>query len=148
MGVLTFLDRLDELEKSAERKSTRKDDHAALATLAKRGFDAKERKRLRDLVNLVQSSPELADEAEGAEEEKQAALVQLRAWFDDWTSTARSVVGRRDHLIRLGLAKRRANGKIEDVGDDDPIEDEPTPARPQAAPTHGASAPKTEALAS
>jgi hypothetical protein len=57
MGVLTFLDGLDELEKSPERKSTRKADKAALDTFARRGIDEEERKRLRKLVNIVQSSP-------------------------------------------------------------------------------------------
>lgn len=34
-------------------------------------------------------------------------LRALRAWFDDWSETARTVVARRDYLIRLGLAKRK-----------------------------------------
>lgn len=146
MGVLTFLDRLDELEKSSERKSTRKQDHAALETLAKRGFDSKERKRLRDLVNVVQSSPDIVED-DGAAEERQAALVQLRAWFDDWSNTARSVISRRDQLIRLGLARRKANGKIEDVGDDEPVDDENGAPKPQAAPTNGANGAKSEVTA-
>jgi hypothetical protein len=142
MGVLTFLDRLDELETSPDRRATRKQDQAALATLAQRGFDDKERKRLRALVDVVQSSPELVDD-DGADDARQQALVQLRAWFEDWSDTARSVVVRRDHLIRLGLAQRKANGKIEDVGDGEPIDGaagpaDGEPARPQSVAFPGA----------
>ncbi|MBI2391018.1 MAG: hypothetical protein HYV09_15610 [Deltaproteobacteria bacterium] len=133
MGVMTFLDRLDELEKSPERKSTRKADQAAVATLAKRGIDDKERKRLRALVDLIQSSPDLLDGGDKREEKKQAALLKLRAWFEDWSSTARTVITRRDQLISLGLAQRKSNGKIEDV-DDEASDDERAPIRPQSAP--------------
>jgi hypothetical protein len=34
------------------------------------------------------------------------ALRELRAWYVDWSSTARSVIRRRDHLILMGLGKR------------------------------------------
>ncbi len=111
LGVMTFLDRLDALEKSPERKSTRKEDHAALETLAKRGIDENERAHLRKLTKIVATSPDLdldgVDEDEAKrEEERQKALVALRAWFIDWSETARSLIPRRDYLIRLGLASR------------------------------------------
>ncbi|MBI2389513.1 MAG: hypothetical protein HYV09_07945 [Deltaproteobacteria bacterium] len=140
MGVMTFLDRLDELEKSPERKSTRKADQAALATLAKRGIDDEERKRLRTLVKLIEATPELLDDGDETDDEKQAALVQLRAWFEDWSATARTVVTRRDHLIRLGLAKRKSGGKSEEVEEDEPAgDDSPTP---RVAPTNGSARPE------
>ncbi|XXY45773.1 hypothetical protein WME91_37805 [Sorangium sp. So ce269] len=47
VSVKTLLDRLEALEKSPARKATRKDDHAALETLAKRGITKEERSRLR-----------------------------------------------------------------------------------------------------
>jgi hypothetical protein len=34
-------------------------------------------------------------------------LQALRAWYDDWSETARTVLTRRDHLIRVGLAHRK-----------------------------------------
>lgn len=122
MGVMAFLDRLDALESAPDRKATRKEDHAALATLEKRGIGKDVRLHLRGLVKTVQSSPDIAfdtapTEQEKSEEEKQNALIALRAWFEDWSDTARSVISRRDYLIRLGLAKRRSNGTITDVGD-------------------------------
>ncbi len=38
-------------------------------------------------------------------------LRALRAWYDDWAETARTVMTRRDYLIRLGLAKRKKSAK-------------------------------------
>ena len=35
------------------------------------------------------------------------ALRALRAWYIDWAETARVVLTRRDHLIRVGLATRK-----------------------------------------
>lgn len=43
LGVGTLLDRLDALESDPARKATKKDDHAALELLAKRGLDSAER---------------------------------------------------------------------------------------------------------
>lgn len=123
LGIASFLDRLDSLERSTERKATRKADHAALDTLAKRGVTKAERERLRALLDVAQSSPEIsAADLEGdatsatAKEQRDIELANLRAWYDDWAETARSVVTRRDYLIRLGLAKRRSARKAADTG--------------------------------
>ena len=115
VGVKTLLGRLDALEKGPERKATRKEDHAALETLAARGINAKERARLSELVHISQS----ASETEAPDEEGKAAreeayvkvLGALRVWYVDWSEMARSVVKRRDYLIRLGLAKRKSAKK-------------------------------------
>jgi hypothetical protein len=107
LSVAKLLERLDALEKGPERKSTRKQDHAALATLAARGITPEERKRLRALVEAAQSpAPEVDDAPAGAEDARTDDLIALRAWFDDWAETARAVITRRDYLIRLGLARR------------------------------------------
>ncbi len=112
VGVKTLLGRLDALEKSPERKATRKEDQAALDTLATRGINAKERARLADLVQTAQSATEVEapDETGKAarEEVYVEALRALRVWYVDWSEMARSVVKRRDYLIRLGLAKRKS----------------------------------------
>ena len=39
------------------------------------------------------------------------ALGALRVWYVDWSEMARSVVKRKDYLIRLGLAKRKSAKK-------------------------------------
>ena len=102
----TLLGRLDALEKGPERKATRKEDHAALDTLAARGINAKERARLSELVHISQSASETEapdEEGKAAREEAYVkALGALRVWYVDWSDMARSVVKRRDYLIRLG----------------------------------------------
>jgi hypothetical protein len=46
----------------------------------------------------------------------EAALVELRAWYDEWSEIARLIIKRRDLLIRLGLAERRSPGSGGGVG--------------------------------
>jgi hypothetical protein len=103
-----MLDRLDALEKGPERKSTRKADHAALATLAQRGITSDERARLRGLIETASHVMDPPDDGEesAANAARNEALRKLRAWYDEWSETARAVIKRRDQLIRLGLAKR------------------------------------------
>lgn len=112
LSVGTMLDRLDALEEGAERKASRKADHAALATLDKRGITKAERKRLRQLVEKAQGAPLVTAPKQDPKTEKdrekyQEDLRALRAWYVDWSETARAVIHRRDYLIRLGLAKPR-----------------------------------------
>jgi len=110
ISVGTFLERLDALENSPDRKPTRKADHAALATLSKRGITKEERDRVRKLVETAKGlAPQV--QTDPSAEARQIELVALRAWYDDWSETARSVITRRDHLIRLGLAKRKKAAK-------------------------------------
>ena len=134
LSVTAFLDRLDALAGVAEGrdhkvKATKQADAAALKTLADRGITAEERARLRQLVATAERGEKAAapsardtDDAEVRLE----ALTALRAWFDEWAETARVVIKRRDHLIRLGLAKRRAGTTEEDP------EPTPEPASPPA----------------
>ena len=96
-SVKLLLKRLDSLETSPERIATRPQDHAALATLAKRGIDAKERARLSALVEIAESGEH--------DEPHLAGLGQLYAWYEDWSAVARSVVKRSDYQCRMGVAK-------------------------------------------
>lgn len=105
ISITTLLDRLDALESSPDRVATREADHAALATLAKRGIDAEERARLRALVKLAQTAaPPVVPEAA---EQREQALLDLYAWYKDWSETARAVIHRRDYLVMLGVVQRR-----------------------------------------
>jgi hypothetical protein len=53
------------------------------------------------------------------------ALVEQRQWFEEWADVARSVIKRRDQLIRLGLASRRSSpAPVDEPGDETPA-DEP-----------------------
>jgi hypothetical protein len=56
-------------------------------------------------------------------------LYEARAWYEEWTTIARQAITRRDHLIRLKLAKRRVS---EDAADDASEGDEDTETTPTA----------------
>ena len=116
IGVQRFLERLDELEAGTEA------DRAALATLATRGIDATERERLAGLLAVAQSAPEVTlpdeEELEAARDAQREKLEALRAWFMEWSETARSVIKRKDHLISLGLARRNRVVDSELEGDE------------------------------
>jgi hypothetical protein len=130
LQVGAFLDRCDALELGTDRKATHKADLAALATLEKRGLTKPERKRLRALVAVVESTAApLPAENLTPVEERVDQLTQLYAWFQDWADTARTVIKRRDQLIRLGLGKRRSR-KV--VDEETPVV---TPAPPPAVAT-------------
>jgi hypothetical protein len=43
---------------------------------------------------------------------RQRVLVELRAWYEDWSEMARVTFKRRDHLLRLGLAQRKVRRKV------------------------------------
>ncbi|MFS8071398.1 MAG: hypothetical protein ACMG6S_33930, partial [Byssovorax sp.] len=113
LGVATLLDRLDALEKSPERKATRKADQAALDTLAKRGIPTAERARLRALVITAMTAAKAEEDAGDAADDgaPNEAVLKLHAWYGEWSEVARAVIKRRDHLIRLGLAKRKKTAK-------------------------------------
>lgn len=117
LSVATLLDRLDALERSDDRKKTRKADHAALDTLSKRGVTAAERKRLRALVDVarnVDRKPEPTPPpapAPAADEPAEDQRIKLYQWFREWSEVARGTVRRKDYLILLGLAKRKAAKK-------------------------------------
>lgn len=111
LGVKQLLDRLDALESATDRVSTKPQDLAAIALLAERGINASERQRLRNLITVAESAPELslpdADTVAKSEAAVLRNLMALRAWYEEWSGIARVVIKRRDYLIRMGLAKRR-----------------------------------------
>jgi hypothetical protein len=120
LTVKTLLDRLDALENSPDRVATRDADHAALQHLAKRGYTLEEQKRLRALIKTAERGAEPADLPTGpvipgggaaGDAARRGDLEKLRAWYVEWSETARAVIKRRDYLIRLGLAKRKVAKK-------------------------------------
>jgi hypothetical protein len=113
IGVRTLLERIDTLAKSKD-----KGDRAAVATLEARGITKEKRNELAALVKVAEkgtsASPPDASAAKAATTaaaKRQTALVELRAWFEDWSEMARATVKRRDRLIRLGLATRKSPTK-------------------------------------
>ncbi len=110
VSITTFL---DELESGKDRKATKKIDQAAIAKLASRGITEVERARLRGLLSVALGSPG-ADAAPPsvkvdpkAEAEQRAAKLALWAFYAEWSEIARADIKRRDHLIQLGMAKRK-----------------------------------------
>ncbi|HEX6272785.1 MAG TPA: hypothetical protein VFZ53_07095, partial [Polyangiaceae bacterium] len=110
LAVATLLGRVRELERANERDA-RKPSGAVLETLTRRGFDAAMRARLGELVEVAQRADAPNGVSAGGVETEtddapDAEIVALHAWFEDWASTARALVERKDWLIRLGLRER------------------------------------------
>lgn len=123
-SVTTFLDRLDELESGKDRKATRKADQAALDKLAARRIGPEERERLRGLLAIAKASPAAEDlvpdpkktEKDDAKKaEQRQAKIELWRLYAEWSEVAKADIKRRDHLIQLGLAKRKAKKKGEEA---------------------------------
>jgi hypothetical protein len=110
IGVVKLLDRLDQLEKGSEA------DRAAMVTLKKRGITEDTRQHLRGLIAVAQAAT-LAETAviPQPSDAQQKSLETLAAWHNDWSETARAVIRRRDHLILMGLAKRRSRKSEDEV---------------------------------
>lgn len=119
LSVTTLLERLSQLESSPDRKATRKDDQAALATLASRGITPELRQHLRSLVQVAQTAATPSFPSALSVQERDAALRELAAWYKDWSETARAVIHRRDYLIMLGLSQRRTTAKSEPESEDE-----------------------------
>ena len=124
LGVAKLLDRLDQLDKGSEA------DRSAIATLEKRGINAKTREHLRSLVAIAQAAKPMDLPADPPiTDTQQKALESLNAWHRDWSETARAVIQRRDHLILMGLAKRRSHR------DEEPNAEEPNSSDPIVSPS-------------
>ena len=99
----------------SRHEAPRRSPATILATRSARGITAKERARLADLVQTAQSTTEIEAPDEAGEAAREEAYVKalgaLRVWYVDWSDMARSVIKRRDYLIRLGLAKRKSTKK-------------------------------------
>lgn len=110
LAVMTFLRRLDDLERSDARVATREQDHAALSTLSDRGIGPAQRAHLAALVAVVQRG-----EAPAASTGQTAAppavrrnpKLELYEWLREWSAVARVQVAQRKQLIALGLASPR-----------------------------------------
>ena len=118
LNVEAILARLEDEKDTARGK-------AALKRLAESGIDAAAREELGRLVAIAKGSKSF-DKAIATEEEDDRALLALRDWYYEWSEIARQVVKRREHLIRLGLAERRAG----EPKDGEPKEETRDEARP------------------
>jgi len=146
VSVATLLTRLDALESSPAREATRTEDHAALESLAKRGIDKKERDRLAALVTAARQMAGSPPPPNTSEEQQAKDMIALHKWYQDWSETARAVIKRRDHLVRLGLTKRKKGKRTpEPIPAPAPFPapaPSPAPApTPVTAPANGTAAP-------
>lgn len=116
-GLATYLGRIDSLENGTDpaRESTRESDRQFVEGLATRGITKEERARLAGLVAVaLRPAPRLpAARPHLSAAERRRHLTNLKRWYDDWATTARAVIRKRSHLIRLGLANRRSPTKHE-----------------------------------
>lgn len=123
-GVATFLARVKTLADGSDpaRAEQVKDDAKAVALLESRGLTKGERKRLEALVKLALGPTEALESlpADDTPDERYAKLAELKGWFDEWAATARVVVKKRMHLIRLGLAQRKMGKRGADEGGEEP----------------------------
>lgn len=104
--LATVLDRISDLQKSPERKATRKQDHAALEALSSRGLNDLVFKQLRALLNeaqVVQAPPTTA-----TPDSRTDAVTELYLWLRDWRETARAVITNKSQLRMLGIGGKRA----------------------------------------
>lgn len=113
-SVATFLTRVDQVTSGAVEGISAADGKKIAAFLSGRGLNDGERKRLAKLVHLALGPGEMLPEADpSSTEARRAKLVALREWYNDWVSVARAEVKRRDHLLLLGLAQRKAKKKTQ-----------------------------------
>jgi len=75
--------------------------------------------------------PPIVAAPEPDENERDARLLELYAWVQDWTETARCVIPDKRLLRRMGIGKRRARAKEPPV-----VVGPPAPA-PQPAANNG-----------
>ncbi|HEY2365143.1 MAG TPA: hypothetical protein VGH87_02115 [Polyangiaceae bacterium] len=101
LRVATFVDRCEAL--AGKRRSS--DDHAAHAALAKRGLTAAALAEAKANVAIAMTASPDVTHREARRDG--AALERLHAWLKDWSDCARTVITRRDWLIRLGIGRRR-----------------------------------------
>ncbi len=127
-GVSTFLSRIAALANGSDpqRASSAKEDKKAVALLASRGLDEKERTRLATLVEIAlkptTTLPTVPATEIKREEARLAALTALKDWYEEWAAAARTTVKKRVYLIRLGLAARKSPvkpGSGGEEGEDD-----------------------------
>jgi hypothetical protein len=71
------------------------------------------------VAELTPKAPTDAAKAAAKAAEQREAKVALWAFWTEWSEVAKADIERRDHLIHLGLAKRKAAKKGKDEGGGD-----------------------------
>ncbi len=111
--VRNLLARLDALDADTLAGVTEADRKTARDTLRRRGLTPARRaelaQRVADATRLttLPASPDATAEVAPTD----APLRAARAWYEEWSAIALTQVKRRDHLIALGLRRRKAPKK-------------------------------------
>jgi hypothetical protein len=118
-SVRTWITRVEALATSDELGA-----REVFQTLRKRGLTPESLAEMKALVEGATAfGAPAAPAASGttkvveARADRQQALESLRAWYNDWSTTLRSVFDRRQ-LLQLGLIARRVRAKEKDEGED------------------------------
>jgi hypothetical protein len=90
------------------------DKNQIVQTLTQRGLDLDERQRLVKLVELAGSvnEPEISHNFQDNDTREQA-LLSLYRWYSDWTTTARTLIKRKDHRNSLGIGERQPRRSVD-----------------------------------
>jgi hypothetical protein len=114
-SVATFLERVEALETSPEPGAAR-----LFASLVKRGLGKRKRDEMHGLVAELRSAatppapPKEVRDVLQAREAQQAALADLRLWWNDWSVTLRPLFDAREQII-LGLAEMHITARSTDA---------------------------------
>ena len=142
VSVRTYLDRVAQLA-----TSTTAGARAVADTLRRRGLTdavvARVRAQLDTVSHLAPTEAvPAADAARAAEitRSRRKALRDLRAWYNDWSTTLRSAYNRKQ-LIQLGLTAMRTGSTATEEREDEETEE----AQPPAAPAKPVVTPKPDA---
>jgi hypothetical protein len=112
-GVERFLDRVDALRGGNAASVNADVGRAAAALLATRRIvDEQRAAELRALINTARlgARPEEMVPAPEMDPRRLEVARAFITWLNEWREIARVAVSRRDYLISLGLAQRRASG--------------------------------------
>jgi hypothetical protein len=80
----------------------------ASALIARRGVTAEARATIVALIDVAHRYGPTTPPAPPAPPDPDAAAVALYEWFSEWSAIAHRAIRRRDQLVSLGLATRRA----------------------------------------
>lgn len=98
---------------SALATSADPQDQAATRALDERGINADWMRQLQELLQGLDAF-QIEPFEPSTQEERQAALLALHAWWREWSNNARRAFTRRDWLVALGLAYRRTTPQGEE----------------------------------
>lgn len=110
LGIQRFLNRVSALESGSDpnRKDTIAEDKEAVEHLASRGLTRKERDHLAKLLEVALGKgreARLPVDTSESDQARATQLMELRSWYDEWSSFALAHVRKRSHLAALGLAE-------------------------------------------